>query len=189
MSPTQGQTAGLAVIVVIAALVYAGNILSPLIFPAAPRFVPCRGSGKAGLAVALNVDGQAKGVYFMRPGATAADLLRAARIQITPSRHSQHLLKLRAGQKVCLATAPLALLIGNMNAAELLALDLPLDLNKASFAELVLIPGIGEKTAARIIAVREQKNGFRRLVELEEIRGIKEKKMARLKKYLALAPP
>lgn len=186
---TQGQVEGLAVVVVMTALLYVANVLAPFICPAVTHFVPFSGGDKGRIAVALNIDGQEKGVYFMPRGATVDDLLLAARVQSPHFRKSQTLLKLQAGQKVYLAVAVPTPVIGKMKAAECLALDLPLDLNKASLPELVLVPGIGEKTAARIIALREQKKGFHNLAELEEIKGIKGKKLAKLRKYLSLAPP
>ncbi len=186
MPLTPGQAVGLAVVVVIAALFYAVNVLFPLFCPSSPPSAPFSGIGNGSVPVALNIDGQEKGVYFLPPGTTVAGLLRAARVQSPSSRQSQGLLKLRAGQKVLLRTAAPAPVIGRMKAAECLALDLPLDVNRASFSELVLVPGIGEKTAARIVALRERNKGLHSLAELEEIKGIKGKKQAKLRGYLSL---
>lgn len=188
MPVTQEQAAGLAVVVAITALLYAGTILLPFIRPATVRSAPFSEAGKGALAVALQIAGQEKGIYFLPPGATVADLLRAAQVQIPLAGHPRNLVKLQAGQKISLAGATSAPVLGKMTAAECLALDLPLNLNQASSQELELIPGIGAKTAARIIALRQQKKGFHALAELGEIKGIKEKKLARLRKYFSLAP-
>ncbi len=48
----------------------------------------------------------------------------------------------------------------------------PININTATFDELVLLPGIGEKTAARIIERRERTGGFKSLDELKEIKGM-----------------
>jgi competence ComEA-like helix-hairpin-helix protein len=48
----------------------------------------------------------------------------------------------------------------------------PLDLNRATAAQLVMLPGIGEVKAAAILAVRDSRGGFQSLDELEAVRGI-----------------
>ncbi|MFA5182987.1 MAG: helix-hairpin-helix domain-containing protein [Syntrophales bacterium] len=71
-----------------------------------------------------------------------------------------------------------------MKAATRLALDLPIDINGAAFADLVLIPGIGESTARRILDLRRSSGG--RISDLESlmnIKGIKGKRFAQLKGY------
>ncbi|MGQ9476904.1 MAG: ComEA family DNA-binding protein [Candidatus Bipolaricaulia bacterium] len=57
----------------------------------------------------------------------------------------------------------------------------PLDLNTASFAELLRLPGIGPTLAERIITYRERNGPFRSLEELLHIRGIGPKLLQRLK--------
>ncbi len=48
------------------------------------------------------------------------------------------------------------------------ALRLKLDINSASASELELLPGIGSGRAAKIVAVRRKRGGFKRLEELDE---------------------
>ena len=50
-----------------------------------------------------------------------------------------------------------------------------IDLNHATAEELMKLPGIGEKRAADIIRMREQKGSFNSIEELLEINGISEK--------------
>lgn len=50
--------------------------------------------------------------------------------------------------------------------------EFPLNLNMASFEELIQLPGIGEVTAENIIAYRETNGGFRNREELLEVSGI-----------------
>jgi competence ComEA-like helix-hairpin-helix protein len=48
----------------------------------------------------------------------------------------------------------------------------PLDLNRATAAQLVMLPGIGEVKAEAILAVRDSRGGFQSMDELEAVRGI-----------------
>jgi len=55
-----------------------------------------------------------------------------------------------------------------------------LDLNRASFSELLQLPGIGPTLAERIIRYREEHGPFRSLEKLLEIKGIGPKLLERL---------
>ena len=57
----------------------------------------------------------------------------------------------------------------------------PVDLNKATQAELEVLPGVGPKMAERILAYRAENKSFRSVDELDEVKGIGEKRMATLK--------
>lgn len=71
-----------------------------------------------------------------------------------------------------------------MKAATLLALNLPIDINRAALADLLLIPGIGESTALRILDLRRSSGGrITNLESLMTIKGIKEKRFGQLKGY------
>jgi len=182
------QAEGLAVLAVIAVLFYALKLLSPSLWPLSTSAAPSTEEDRTTKAVALNREGREEGIFFLPADATIADLLLAAGFPNTPLIGRIAARGLRAGDKVYLASAGAVPVIGKMNAAELLALNLPVDINRADFEELVLVPGIGKKTAALIIALRERKKGFSSLRELEEIKGIKEKKLAGLQKYLCVLP-
>ena len=57
----------------------------------------------------------------------------------------------------------------------------PVDLNTATQAQLEVLPGVGPKMAERIIAYRTENKRFRNVDELDEVKGIGEKRMATLK--------
>lgn len=59
-----------------------------------------------------------------------------------------------------------------------------LDPNRASEAELTLLPGVGPRLARALIAERERRGGFRSLAELRAVRGIGDKKLAKLGPFL-----
>jgi len=78
--------------------------------------------------------------------------------------------------------------LGEMPAAKRLALDLPVDVNGAKLEDLVLIPGVKEATAQKILALRQASGGrISRMEDLLQVQGIKEKKLQRLKPYLYVA--
>ncbi len=59
-----------------------------------------------------------------------------------------------------------------------------INLNSASIEELSLLPGIGIKTAEKIIAYRKANDGFSNIDELLEVRGIGNSKFEIIKKYI-----
>lgn len=63
---------------------------------------------------------------------------------------------------------------------------LPVDVNRASAAELEAVPGIGPVLAQRILALRAERGRFASLAELKQVKGIKDKRLARLAPYLTL---
>jgi len=78
--------------------------------------------------------------------------------------------------------------VGEMKAPQKLALGIPVDINQLSTEEIMLIPGIGIKTASAIYTYIKGKGCIRDLSELAEIRGIKERKIANMRKYLTTKP-
>jgi comEA protein len=59
-----------------------------------------------------------------------------------------------------------------------------INLNSATVEELVNLPGIGEKTAQKIIDYRDKHKRFRNINELLNVKGIGEVKLAKIKKYI-----
>ncbi len=57
----------------------------------------------------------------------------------------------------------------------------PVDLNKATQAQLEVLPGVGPKMAERILAYRAENGGFKSIDQLDDVKGIGEKRMATLK--------
>ncbi len=59
-----------------------------------------------------------------------------------------------------------------------------IDLNTASLNQLAMLPGIGIKTAEKILAYRKASGGFGRIDELLEVKGIGDSKFDKIKKYI-----
>ncbi len=59
-----------------------------------------------------------------------------------------------------------------------------INLNTAGLNDLVKLPGIGEKTAEKIIQLRNERGGFKRIQELMDVKGIGEVKFNKIKKFL-----
>lgn len=72
------------------------------------------------------------------------------------------------------------------------ALKLPgektININTAGINDLVLLPGIGEKTAQKIIELRNKKGRFTKLNELMEVRGIGKTRLNNIEKFLYIDP-
>jgi comEA protein len=63
----------------------------------------------------------------------------------------------------------------------------PIDLNRASAAELITIPGIGKTLAQRIVEFREDHGPFSRVEDLMKVKGIGEKSFQKIRPYLKVS--
>jgi competence protein ComEA len=68
------------------------------------------------------------------------------------------------------------------------ALTAPVNINSATAAELDTLPGIGAKTAARIIEYRQKNGPFKKVEELMNVRGVGEKNFLKLKDLITVTP-
>jgi competence protein ComEA len=65
----------------------------------------------------------------------------------------------------------------------------PVNLNTATSEQLQELPGIGQATAKKIIDMREKSGPFRRVEDLLAIRGISDKRLAKLRPYVTVSAP
>ncbi len=56
----------------------------------------------------------------------------------------------------------------------------PINLNQASAEQLATLPGVGPKMAERILLYRHENGGFKSIADLDNVKGIGEKRMATL---------
>jgi len=61
-----------------------------------------------------------------------------------------------------------------------------LNLNTATKEDLMLLPGVGEATAERIILHRQDNGPFQRTEDLRKVKGIGEKKFQKIKPYITV---
>ena len=63
-----------------------------------------------------------------------------------------------------------------------------INLNTATLDQLETLPGIGRKTAERILEQRQKSGGFKKIEELMNVKGIGEKSFLKLKPMVVVAP-
>jgi comEA protein len=63
------------------------------------------------------------------------------------------------------------------------------NINTAPAEQLERLPGVGPKTAARIVEYRQKNGGFKKIEELMNVRGIGEKAFLKMKGQLTVTAP
>lgn len=61
-----------------------------------------------------------------------------------------------------------------------------INVNKSTQEQLMMLPGIGEKTAKNIVAYRQANGPFRSIDDLSKVKGISKKKLNKLRPNLTL---
>lgn len=64
-----------------------------------------------------------------------------------------------------------------------------ININTAPATDLERLPGIGAKTAARIVDYRQKNGPFKKIEELMNVRGVGEKDFLKLKANITVAAP
>jgi competence protein ComEA len=186
MHITEKQLEGAVVLVVITLIAYFSVYLLSS-YQNHPHVILKNGDKKAGpVIVAIAGDTRFNGVYFLPEKSSVSDALKTAGI-VDAGILDRKILdtELSTGKRIEIKSDGHPD-IKEMSSATKLMLDIPIDLNQASSHDLILVPGIGEKTAAQIVSFRRTNGGFKNLEDLMKIRGIKERKFAQLKKYFSV---
>ncbi len=143
------------------------------------------------VAVVLEGGSMADGVYFLKPGTTRRAFGERIGLPADAWRRGSCPERVLATGTSVRWSGPGAgetPRFGPLDAARRLALGLPIDVNRSKDWELALAPGIGPKTAEKIVRLREKRGRIRRLEELMDVRGIKKKRLEALRPYLAVLP-
>jgi competence protein ComEA len=125
---------------------------------------------------------QPKGIYFVNPGISPGELLKTAGI----GEFSAEDFQLNDGMKITIDSDSGRddIIVAKIEADKRLALGMRLDINKVTLDDLLLINGIGEATAKKILYLRTKLGQYSNIEQLTEIKGIKEKQLAKFRKDL-----
>jgi len=134
------------------------------------------------MAVEVLENDQPKGIYFMDSETSSEQLLKAAGI----GEISFPVFKLDDGMKITIDSFSRKndVVVTRIGNDKRMALGMPIDINRATEDDLLLVKGIGEATAKKILDLRNQLGRFRDINQLMKIKGIKEKKLVEIRKYL-----
>lgn len=156
-------------------------------FGPSPIDVPYSSVRPGTVAVELTGDSGRNGVYFVPKGTPLVGFLDLAGIAREAAGNSLSAsTTLEKAATVTTGQGENRLESRPMDAAKRVALGIPIDLNRSSLEELGLVPGIGKATAERILERRSLAGPFRDIDELMEVRGIKEKRLEKLRPYLCI---
>ncbi|MEA3337140.1 MAG: helix-hairpin-helix domain-containing protein [Chloroflexota bacterium] len=147
----------------------------------------------------VHVDGavETPGVVQLAPGSRLQDAIAAAGGLAKEADLASLSLAvaLRDGQKVYVPVAgetpppqPIVEMQTGENPAEETPVEMPININRASEAELQALPGIGPKTAAAILAYRDQNGPFAAVDNIVEVKGIGESTLAKLRQFITVGP-
>ena len=182
MRMTGRQRDGAVVTVILTVLIYVMVYFS-FLFKDQIHDIPYGNKTSGPVIVAIMGDTESNGVYYLPEKAKVSDLLIASGTKHFDLYDTEILnTRISTGSAVTIEAGH-RLIIGEMNNANKVALNIPININKASQYDLTLIPGIGEKTALKIIQYRQKAGRFSELEDLMNIPGIKEKKFAKMKRY------
>ncbi|MEN6320593.1 MAG: helix-hairpin-helix domain-containing protein, partial [Syntrophaceae bacterium] len=155
-----------AVVIVICAIVVYIIVYSFSFFKTQIHNFPYGNKASGSVIVAVRGDTEFNGIYYLPEEATVSDLLMASGMKYLEQYDTKILnTRILTGNAVNIEAGN-RLTIGEMNNAKKVALDIPIDINKATQDDLILITGIGEKTALKIIQHRTQIGRFNKLEEL-----------------------
>ena len=136
------------------------------------------------IAVEVVEDGKSRGIYFVAPETSVNQLLKSMGIEY-PAKED---FPLHSGMKITISSVSenknVTVAVAEIESAKRLALGMPLDINRATESDLILVYGIGEVTAKKILDLRSKIGRYKNIEQLTEIKGIKEKKLSKLRKYL-----
>jgi comEA protein len=131
-------------------------------------------------------DPRINGIYFLSEKIKVSDALKMAGITEIGTYEKRILdMPLSTGKTIEIKSDGRLNLL-EMKSSKKLILDSPININRATSMDLMMVPGIGDKTAERIVHFRRENGGFKSMEDLMKIRGIKEKKFEKLRQYFCI---
>jgi competence protein ComEA len=172
---------GLAVVALVAAVAAVYALFQALDERSAPPIVIEDAAANLPVVVEVRGEVEAPGVFALSPGARLQDAIAAAGGLSREADLSTVNLarRLRDGELVVIlalpapGSTPTILPAGAGDAAE--DSRARININTATTKELEALPGVGEVTAARIAAYREQNGPFRSVDDLIHVQGISDR--------------
>jgi hypothetical protein len=183
MRVCEGQRRGTLMVLIAAVAVYGGALICQQRF-LAESIPPWINQNPGMLAVEIAGDRGSEGIYFLPSGTSFTKILKFTGIDGKIAPHGYADAISTDGLAMTISVKGGVPTIDAMSAVKRLALGLPIDLNRASFEELMLVPGIGETVAGRIVQTRQLQGQFEAVSDLAAIPGLKGKKIEGLKRYL-----
>ena len=153
--------------------------------PAVLQEIPTAATESVTTSLIINVAGKVKnpGVYQLPPGSRVVDALEAAGQQLKGVDISDINLArvLVDGEQILIGSNRT---VSGKVAAKKISADNPLDINRATIAQLDTLPGIGPVTAQRIIDYRTKVGRINAVDELKKISGLGGVKFEEIKALL-----
>lgn len=165
-------------------LIVSSQMVSFLLKNTGERHHPFDRKEEGTVTVELVVNKQEQGIYKIAGGHTVEGFL----FQINPDWGRGHKTIIANGMSIRMEEGYVTV-IDEMAPHKKLALGIPVNINQLSPEEIMLIPGIGEKTAKAIYSyIRDHGGCIHNLSELSDIPGIKERKINAMRKYFIAKP-
>ena len=153
--------------------------------PVVIQEIPTAATESVTTSLIINVAGKVKnpGVYQLPPGSRVVDALEAAGQQLKGVDISDINLArvLVDGEQILIGSNRT---VSGKVAAKKISADNPLDINRATIAQLDTLPGIGPVTAQRIIDYRTKAGRINAVDELKKISGLGGVKFEEIKALL-----
>ena len=153
--------------------------------PAVLQEIPTAATESVTTSLIINVAGKVKnpGVYQLPPGSRVVDALEAAGQQLKGVDISDINLArvLVDGEQILIGSNRT---VSGKVAPKKISVDNPLDINRATIAQLDTLPGIGPVTAQRIIDYRTKVGRINAVDELKKISGLGGAKFEEIKALL-----
>jgi len=134
------------------------------------------------IAVEVVENDKSRGMYFVDLKTSVNQLLKSIDIDELVKED----FPLRSGMKISMSSVSEDhnVTVAKIESSKRLAISMPLDINRVTETDLILVSGIGEVTAKKILDLRSKLGRYKKIEQLTECKGITEKKLAKLRKYL-----